>query len=143
VVWLNDSMYDDTGVAVTLPPAARSAAGAVNGAAVDMGQGGEFYRNALFVVVTGTITDATHTITFQGSDDGTTGWTALDPSGISGSVPVLGPANSNQVHRVAWDGGNKRFIRAVTTVGGTPTTGGIYTVVVVRRGQGTPRGLPS
>lgn len=140
---MRDSMWDDTGVQVTLAPAARSAAGAVNGTAVDLGQGGEFYRDVLFAVITGAITDATHTITFQGSDDGTTGWTALDASGIQGSVPVLGPANSNQVHRVAWDGGNKRYVRAVATVGGTPTTGGIYTVVVVRRGQTTPRGLPT
>lgn len=139
---MKDSLYDDTAVAMTLPPAARSAAGAVNGNAVDIGQGGNFFRNILFQVLVGVITDGTHTITFQGSDDGTTGWAALDASGIQGTVPVLGTAQSGKVYRVAWDGDNKRFLRAVATVGGTPTTGGLYAVAVAMRGRTGARAIP-
>lgn len=139
---MKDSLYDDTAVGMTLAPAARSAAGAVNGTAVDIGQGGNFFRNILFEVLVGTVTDGTHTITFQGSDDGVTGWAALDAGGIQGSVPVLGVAQSNKVYRVAWDGGNKRFLRAVATVGGTPTTGGVYAVAVAMRGRSGARAIP-
>ena len=140
---VNDSMWDDTGAALTIAPAVRTAAGPVNGTAVDTGEGGDHYRNVLFVVVVGTITDATHAVTFQGSDDGTTGWVALDAAQIQGTVPVLAPANSNRTYRVAWDGGNKRFVRAVLTIGGTPTAGGAVAVIAVMRGRGTPRGLPA
>lgn len=139
---MKDSLYDDTAVALTIPPAVRLAAGAVNGSAVDMVGGGNFFRNALFIVLVGTITDATHTVTFQGSDDGTTNWTALDAAGIQGAVPVLGPANSNRLYRVAWDGGNRRFIRAVLTIGGTPTAGGAVAVAVAMRGRSGARAMP-
>lgn len=140
---MKDSLYDDTAVGLSLAPAARNTATTVNGTAVDMAGSGNFFRNALFIVVVGTVTDGTHTITFQGSDDGATGWANLDASAMQGSVPVLAPANSNKTYRVAWDGGNKRYVRAVATVGGTPTTGAVYGVVVAMRGRSGARAMPA
>lgn len=122
-------MYNNlANAATTLAPAARTAA--ATGTTIDL-QG---YEGALIQAVVGTITDGTHTLTVEESADGTT-WTAVAAADLTGSFANLA-SNTNQ--KVGYRG-TKRYIRVNTTVSGA-TTGGVYSVVVVRS---NPRKCPA
>jgi hypothetical protein len=105
---------------------------------IDRIQGGNAYENVLVIVLAGTITDGTHTVVPQHSDDGTT-WTNVPAGNISGTIPGLLAAQSN----TAFDLGistARRFVRLNVTVGGAPATGGIISAVFV---LGDPSYLPA
>ncbi len=123
-------LYNNLDVVQSLPPAARTAN--ANGAGVDM----HGFHGAMVVVSTGTITDGTHTIEVQESDDNST-FTAVADADLQGSEPAIAAANDNQVYRIGYMG-TKRYIRVAVTVAGA-TTGGVYGAVVVR---GHPRKAP-
>ncbi len=111
--------------AITLAPAARTAS--ANGTGVDLAG----YESATVVVVTGTITDGTHTIEVQDSDDDST-YTAVDDGLLIGTEPAIGVADDNKVYEIGYRGA-KRYLRAATTVSGA-TTGGVYGATI-RRGH--------
>lgn len=137
---MRDSMFDDHSVRVTLLPAVRSANGTVNGTAVDMAGANNFFRSAMLAVVSGTITDGTHTIALQHSDDGSTGWTNVSAAEREGTIPALTTANDDTVYRQGYVG-TKRYLRATITTSAAPATpaGGIVGVVVVlSQGSGRP-----
>jgi hypothetical protein len=90
---------------------------------VDLGEA----RTAEVIVNAGTVTDGTHAIEVQESDDNTT-FTAVAASDLLGSLPDLTASNDAQVHEVGYIG-HKRYLRVVSTVSGA-TTGGVYGVVV-------------
>jgi len=113
-------LVNNISVAQTLAPAARTAS--ANGTGVDL-QG---YESAAVVIAAGTITDGTHTIEIQESDDNST-FTAVADADLQGSEPTVA---SNTVYEVGYLG-SKRYIRAITTVSGA-TSGGVYGAVVVR-----------
>jgi len=123
-------LYNNLSVAQSLAPAARTAD--ENGAGVDL-QG---FHGAMVVVHTGAITDGTHTIEVQESDDDST-YTAVADADLQGSEPAIGAADDNKIYEIGYMG-TKRYIRAVVTVAGA-TTGGVYDAVVVR---GAPRKAP-
>jgi hypothetical protein len=104
----------------SLAPAARTAT--ANGTGIDLAN----VASAMIVFIVGTITDGTHTPKVQESDDGST-FTDVAAADLIGSLAVLA-SNTNQ--RVGYRG-NKRYVRAVSTVAGA-TTGGVYAAVVVR-----------
>lgn len=114
----------------SLSPAARTAS--ANGAGVDL-QG---FDSATLVVCTGTITDGTHTITVEESDDNSV-FTAVAAADLIGAGPAVVAANDDVQFEFGYKG-TKRYVRAVATVAGA-TTGGIYAVCVVR---GHPRKAP-
>lgn len=131
-------MYDDTAVRVSLLPAARSANGAVNGTAVDTAGTKNNFRSALLVVLAGTVTDGTHAVTVQESDDGTTGWAAA-PS-TQGAVPAVTSSNDDTVYRLGIDV-TKRYLRAVITTSaapGAPIGGIIGAIFLLSQGSGRP-----
>lgn len=94
-----------------------------NGAGVDLSN----FNSATVVFNVGTITDGTHTPSIEESDDNAT-FTAVDPSLLIGTLTALA---SNTVQSIGYIG-TKRYIRAVSTVTGSPATGGYYTAEVVR-----------
>lgn len=112
-------------LAGTLFPAARTAS--ANGTGVDL-QG---YQGAMAALTTGVITDGTHTVALEESDDNSV-FTAVAAADLIGAFTALTTAASddNSVQRVGYIG-NKRYIRAAVTVAGA-TTGGIYGVTIVR-----------
>lgn len=120
-------LYNNLSVATTLAPAARTAS--ENGAAVDL-QG---YEGAMIAAIVGTITDGTHTLTVQESDDGST-WSDVAAENLQGSFTNLA-SDTNQ--KVGYHG-TKRYIRVNVTVSGA-ANGGAYSVAVVR---GNPRKAP-
>jgi len=104
--------------AASLNPAARTAT--ANGAAADMITGDGLCSITVF---NGTITDGTHTITVQESDDSAftspSAVTLLDSLTALTSGVAAGTIQRAKFQR------SKRYVRAVTTVAGA-TTGGVY-----------------
>lgn len=107
----------------SLPPAARTAS--VNGAGVDL----RGFNAAVIEVCTGVITDGTHTLDVQESDDNVT-FTSVAATDLLGTEPTLVLTDDNVIKRCGYIG-TKRYIRVAMTLAGT-TTGGIYGVNVIR-----------
>lgn len=127
-------LYDDVLARPSLAVASRTN-GTVNGAAVDKADpsgGVDGFTTALVVVVAGTITDGTHTVTVQDSDDGSS-FAAAATSDVRGGPVALTSANSNTIAELGYDG-PKRYIRASVTVAGA-TTGGTVGAVVMLGGE--------
>lgn len=112
-------------VVQSLVPAARTAS--ADGAGVDLAG----FERALVVVSSGTITDGTHTIEVQESDDNSS-FSAVADADLEGTEPAIAAANDDTVWELGYVG-TKRYIRAVVTVAGA-TTGGVYGAQVVRLG---------
>lgn len=114
--------------AQSLVPAVRTAT--ANGTGVDL-QG---YGSAMVLWNVGTITDGTHTPTLQESDDNST-FTNVAAADLSGSHAALTSSTLQEIGYL----GRARYLRAVITVTGSPSTGGAYSATIVR---GRARTLP-
>jgi hypothetical protein len=104
----------------TLVPDTRTAS--TNGSSVDLAG----YNAASIDAIVGTITDGTHSLTVEESDDGST-WAAVDAAFLQGSFSDLASNTNQQAGYV----NNKRYLRVNCSVSGA-TNGGKYAVVVVR-----------
>lgn len=105
-------------------------AASVTGTTVDRTNGEhEMFRSALILVHTGTVTDGTHTVEVQESDDNST-WTAVADAHLEGTEPAIGSADDNKVYELGYMG-YKRYLRVNVTVSGAPATGGEYGALVV------------
>lgn len=123
------SVYTENDARFSLAIATRTN-GTVNGTAVDA----YGYRTAMVVALSGTITDGSHALTLQDSDDGSTGWANV--ADVIGSVTLTSPDDNI----VAELGGAqfRRYLRVVATTSGA-TTGGNFGALIV---LGTPRRTP-
>ncbi|MDN3356076.1 hypothetical protein [Actinomadura sp. DC4] len=95
------------------------------------------YMSAMVVVHTGTMTDGTHTLTIEESDDNST-WGTVAAGNLQGTPPALGSSDDDKIVEIGYLGG-KRYIRAKSTVSGSPSTGGVYDALVL---LGDPRTAP-
>ncbi|MFK0151197.1 hypothetical protein ACIQVK_03830 [Streptomyces sp. NPDC090493] len=133
------SVYNHVRAKATLAIATRNAT--ANGTTVDRKLSGasgtnEWFASAMVLVHTGAITDGTHAITVEHSDDDSS-WAAAASSDIQGSLPSIASTNDDALYEIGYIG-TKRYVRAVTTV--TPgATGGIYGATVL---LGFPTVLP-
>jgi len=114
----------------SLTPAARTAN--TTGTGVDLAG----FHSAAVYIITGAITDGTHTFEVQESDDNTT-FTAVADSDLHGTEPAVGATDDNKVYEIGYKG-KKRYIRVSVTVT-SATTGGVYGAFVVR---GRPYSAP-
>jgi hypothetical protein len=126
--------YNNLLVRQSLTPAARTAS--ANGTGVDRNGSGAMFQAAMIVVTTGTITDGTHTIEVQDSDDNVTFAPVADDY-LQGAEPAIVAADDNVVFHIGYLG-RKRYLRAIVTAAGT-TTGGVYGAAVV---LSDPRVMP-
>lgn len=115
------TLYNAAKATQSIAPAAHIAT--ATGTSVDLGEA----RTAEIIVNCGTVTDGTHTLSVQESDDNTT-FTAVAAADLLGSLPALTTSNGDQVHEVGYIG-HKRYLRAVATVSGA-TTGAVYGVAI-------------
>jgi hypothetical protein len=111
-------------------PAARTST--ANGTGVDL----VGYDKAAVVVSAGVVTDGTHTLSLEESDDNSS-FTAVAAGNLSGSFTALTSGAGGSATQEVGYLGTKRYIRAVTTVTGSPSTGGVYSVIVIRAGART------
>jgi hypothetical protein len=113
--------------------------GTVNGTSTDLlmnAVGRQTFRSALVIVQTGTITDGTHTVEVQESDDNSS-FTAVADADLQGTEPAVVAANDNVVFEIGYRG-SKRYLRVVCVASGTTTGGTLGAVIVL----GLPRRYP-
>lgn len=127
---MQQSMKETFDVAVSLAGTARTTT--ANGTSIDL----QNFNAATAVVVPTAWTDGTHTLKLQDSPDGSS-WTDVAAAQLDGSMPAIS-AGGGSPTRVGYLG-TARYLRAVTTVTGSPATGAVYTVLVLR---GHARKLP-
>jgi len=113
--------YSNVTVRETLSIATRTAS--ANGTGVDRYLNGAGFQDALIIVHTGTITDGTHAVDVQESDDNTT-FTSVAASELQGTEPSIGASDDNKMYVVGYKG-TKRYVRVAVTASGT-TSGGTY-----------------
>lgn len=124
------SLYNSATVVSTLVPATYAAT--TNGTSVDRAAGLANFRTAMLIVSTGTVTDGTHVIKLQESANGSA-WTDVAAGDLQGSAISVGSSSDNTVYHLGYTG-SARYLRAVTTVTGTPATGGVYSAVIALSG---------
>lgn len=129
------SVMDQVVVKQSLSPAIRTN-GTANGVAVDRAANGGM-QEAVVLVCTGTVTDGSHAITLEESDDGSTGWTAVAAAQLQGSLPTALAANDDTVYEVGVRA-TKRYLRVVGTTSGATTGGAFFASVIL----GAPRFSP-
>jgi hypothetical protein len=123
--------YGEIVVKQTITPASRSANTTVNGSSVDRVGTNEHYQGALVVVSTGTITDGTHTVAVEHSDDNSA-WSAASAAELRGSNPAVVAADDNKIFEIGYIG-LKRYLRVSVTTAGA-TTGGVFGADIVLTG---------
>jgi len=111
--------------AISLAIAARSSNTEVNGTAVSLGG----YNSAVAIVTTGTITDGTHTIKLEESNDGGSTWSDVASTDLDGAFTVVAAANDDALQTVGYKGSAGQIRATVTDA--TSTTGGILGVNIV------------
>ncbi|MPY86214.1 MAG: hypothetical protein GEV00_24000, partial [Actinophytocola sp.] len=120
-------LIEYTLVVPTLFPAARTSS--VNGAAVDRAVAGG-NQEAIVAVVIGSISDGSHAVSVEDSDDGLSGWAAVPSAQLQGASPTIGSADDNKVFEVGV-AVTRRFLRATITTTGAITGGTIGAVIVL------------
>ncbi|MGW0599957.1 hypothetical protein ACWD11_22775 [Streptomyces sp. NPDC002776] len=120
------TVYNYVRSKATLAIATRNAT--ANGTSVDRMSSGasgtnEWHQSAMLLVHTGTVTDGTHAITLQESDDNAA-WANVAATDLQGALPSITATDDDKVFEVGYTG-TKRYLRAVTTVT-AGATGGIY-----------------
>lgn len=136
---MRTTVYSNALVQQSVTQAGLRTNGTVNGTAVDLWSnpvGRQQFKSALIVVQTGTITDGTHTVEVQDSDDNST-FTAAADADLQGTEPAIAEANDNTVYEIGYHG-VRRYLRvSVVTTGAT--LGGTFGAVIV---LGFPRRYP-
>lgn len=125
-------IYDEIVVRRSVSPAVVTN-GTINGAAVNLGAYGA--DSAIGVVITGTVTDGSHAVSFEESDTGTSGWTAIPVGRLSAAAPTVAAANDDTQFETGITPA-KAYVRVVIVTTGA-TTGGLLAAVVVIGDVGT------
>lgn len=124
---MRESLHNES-LALVAMASATHTNGTVNGSSVDTGLYGNDFKSVLFVIVTGTITDGTHTFAIEESANNST-WAAAVTSRIQGTVPAVAASDDDKVFQFGYSP-TKQYVRIkVTTTGAT--TGGVYSAVAV------------
>ena len=118
----NRDINKQVAIASSFVPLLRTAT--VTGTGVDLAG----YRSAMVLVHVGTVTDGTHTLSLEESDDDST-YTDVAAGDMSGSFTAA--ATATKVQEVGYLG-TKRYIRVKSTVTGSPATGGTYGATIIR-----------
>lgn len=118
--------YSNITVRATLAIATRTAS--ANGTGVDRYLNGAAFQDALVVVHTGTITDGTHAVDVQESDDNST-FTSVAAAELQGTEPSIVAADDDKMFVIGYKG-LKRYLRVAVTASGT-TSGGTYGAHIV------------
>ena len=87
-------------------------------------------RDLLIVISAGTVTDGTHTWEIQECDTSDGEYTAVADAHLSGTEPAVITTNDERRFIIAYRG-FKRYIKVVNTVTGSPSTGGVFGVLLV------------
>jgi photosystem II stability/assembly factor-like uncharacterized protein len=125
---MRQSLYNVARAKATLAVALRTN-GTVNGTTVDLHENKDAARSAMLIVHTGTITDGSHAITLQESDNGSS-WATVAAADLQGSAPTVTSTDDDVLFELGYVG-SKRYLRAVVVTSGA-TTGGTLGATIVR-----------
>jgi photosystem II stability/assembly factor-like uncharacterized protein len=125
---MRQSLYNVARAKATLAVALRTN-GTVNGTTVDLHENKDASRSAMLIVHTGTITDGSHAITLQESDNGSS-WATVAATDLQGSAPTVTSTDDDVLFELGYVG-SKRYLRAVVVTSGA-TTGGTLGATIVR-----------
>ncbi|MFE4647746.1 hypothetical protein [Streptomyces sp. NPDC056707] len=126
--------YSNVTLRETLAIATRTAS--ANGTGVDRATNGSMFQDAMVVVHTGVITDGTHAIDVQESDDNSA-WVSVAASELQGSEPTIAAADDNKLFVIGYKG-QKRYLRAVLTAAGTTSGGTLGATVLLANPRVAP-----
>lgn len=129
------SIYNECLPKLSLTALARTAS--ADGTAVDRMLSGEQFRSSMLIVNVGTVTDGTHAFKFQESPTNNSDWTDCAAGDLQGTAISVTSANDEAIFVLGYTG-SARYLRAVATVTGSPSTGGVYSAVIVSSGHSTP-----
>lgn len=123
------TVYNHVKAFTAIAPAGNRLAGTVTGLSVDRNYGSEFYTSVMFVVHSGVITDGTHTVTIEHSDDDSV-WDTAPVNDLQGSLPVIVAADDNELFELGYIG-SKRYVRCNLVTSGAPVTGGFVDAIAL------------
>ncbi|HDZ73495.1 MAG TPA: hypothetical protein ENH55_12145 [Aurantimonas coralicida] len=83
-----------------------------------------------FAIHAGDWTDGTHTVSADHSDDGTT-WESIPADQIIGAFPVVSAVGAENTITMVGYIGDRRYVRAKSTVTGSPVTGAAIGISVL------------
>ncbi|MER7807918.1 hypothetical protein [Streptomyces sp900116325] len=126
--------YSNVTLRETLAIATRTAS--ANGTGVDRATNGSMFQDAMVVVHTGVITDGTHAIDVQESDDNSA-WVSVAASELQGSEPTIAAADDNKLFVIGYKG-QKRYLRVVLTAAGTTSGGTLGATVLLANPRVAP-----
>jgi hypothetical protein len=121
------SIYSGTLTRRALTSVARTN-GTANGDTVDTAVFGNNFRTVMFAILTATITDGSHVVSLEDSDNGSA-WSAVPADRIQGSLPTIVAANDDTIFEVGCVV-TRRYVRVVVTTS-TATTGGVFGAVAL------------
>lgn len=108
-----------------------------NGEAIDLAQGGNNFRDVLFIVHTGTVTDGDFEVTVEESDTSNSGFADVADHRILGALPTFDDGDDN-----TWKSfgvrPTKRYVRVVVTPSDAETGGAFSATAVLAAGSNTP-----
>lgn len=111
--------------------------GITNGLAIDMSLFGNNFRDVLFIVHSGTLTDGSYAVTVEESDASGSGYAAVDTWRVLGSLPTFAATDDN-----VWNSfgvrPTKRYVRVVVTATGATTGGVLAATAVLGSGGNSP-----
>lgn len=130
---MEKELHSNIAVSVALASAVLTT-GINNGLIIDT----KDYESLEFIIQSGTVTDGTHDVKIEESDDsGMVGATDVTADELLGLAKQFGVADDDVAHRIG-SIGKKRYQRLVITSAGT-TTGGVFAATAV---QGHPKHAP-
>ncbi|MBA2951592.1 hypothetical protein [Streptomyces himalayensis] len=122
------SLYNNARAKATLTIALRTN-GTINGTSVDLNENKDASRSAMLIVHSGTITDGSHAVILQESDDNSA-WATVAAADLQGSAPTITSTDDDKIYELGYQG-SKRYLRASVTTSGA-TTGGTFGAAIVR-----------
>jgi hypothetical protein len=125
---MRQSLYNVARAKATLTVALRTN-GTVNGTTVDLNENKDASRSAMLVVHTGTITDGSHAVILQESDDNSA-WSTVAAADLQGTAPTIASTDDDTLFELGYKG-SKRYLRASVTTSGA-TTGGTFGATILR-----------
>lgn len=123
----------DKAIATSQSIAPVLVAATTTGTAVDLAG----FDQAAVVIAAGVITDGTHTIKLTECDTTGGSYTDVAAGDLSGTFTALTSGAGGSATQEVGYLGSKRFLKVVSTVTGSPSTGGVYGAIVVKSGART------
>jgi hypothetical protein len=134
---MRSTLYDHAKEVRALNTSAISTNANTDGASIGLDQSGADFRDVMFVLAAGAVTDGTYTAVPQESPNGSTSWTDVPAARLIGSA-VLTTANGVAAIGVIPDPGTAAFVRLRVTSTSVTTGGSISAIALLGSGDRVP-----